>query len=1219
MADQTQRLLLQVDAATELLRRHLADGEKPLDRFERRAAKMAENVDGSIGDMGKRFGAFAQLAESAAERTQKSFEASFTQVQRIASTAIKGPTIQGGINLGAEDIRAGAAAAQQQARAFALIAEAAERAALAERDTSEATRLFIQATNASRVEAEQKAAALTAEAGALERVEIELRQSAEATELFVTEHQRIAEAAAEQQRLAAATANAAREQKALGASADALRASIDPMYAAQQRFDTELTRAETLLSAGAITTREYEAAVRIATAALQAHAAAVTGGAERERLLAASAEEAARGQRALAAAADIVRAELDPMFLAQKRFDDEMNRADALLAGGAIRQREYAAAVALARGNLYAHAQSVAGSSAGTNRLTNNTNALRYAMQGASYQVQDTFTQISMGANILQVVAIQGGQLAGQFSNIEGRAGSVARFMIGPWGLAITAALLVLAPLTRGLLDFGDATDKAVDKLKKDAVESDVTARAKARFAGTVDGLTAALKEQDKALNDTAQSERSAAERANIAARAKRDQALAIRQATAAKLAEAEADLGNFSITGATTGAAALQNQARSDRVTELRAERVKADAAVKDAERQLNVTRVDLAAEQAAISIDPIRSVTKLYDDRIKALKDQQREEARLGRVVGAESAARLRELEAQKKAAINAAQARLRAANAKPNNNQIGREINVSEATSIIAGIGGRVTSGLRSTERQAQLYADKLAGRHAGPVAKPGTSDHERGQAIDVAYGRGISVASIRQAFAKEGVAIRQLIDERDQKVFHVAFGKRGPSQQTVDDRVERARQKVLSDDIAYGQEEQAARQRLAAATRKSAQTEDQRDAELVASINAEADARKSKIDLQQKKGLSKDRADTLRDLSEQTRTQQLQNAAADRGLRILNERYDAEQQGLESQVALLRISEDMAPTERERRRIGEQILEAEQALRRQALERVRDTSKDPAAVMSAKRSLDNLPKLEAAERGQFERQNAAPLEAYRQRLKAATADTNNALQGVAVNALGSLESSLSSTIGKVLHLKGAFGELASSIISDLARIAIEKAIVSAIGGGFFGLAGGGAIGDLPGFADGGSPGGQIKGPGTGTSDSILAVLGNGKGAIRVSTKEFIVNAAATERNLPLLHAINSGRVRGFAAGGSLGGSPNLPSLRSPSLPSAARGGGMRDRVAVDVRVKTEPSPLLLASIEQTTMRTVGAAAEPIMAGAQARTIEKLRRPELPGGLG
>lgn len=55
------------------------------------------------------------------------------------------------------------------------------------------------------------------------------------------------------------------------------------------------------------------------------------------------------------------------------------------------------------------------------------------------------------------------------------------------------------------------------------------------------------------------------------------------------------------------------------------------------------------------------------------------------------------------------------------------------------------------------------------------------------------------------------------------------------------------------------------------------------------------------------------------------------------------------------------------------------------------------------------------------------------------------------------------------------------------------------------------------------DGNAQGGRISGPGTGTSDSILARLSNG---------EFVVNAKSTARYLPLLEAINA---PGFAAGG------------------------------------------------------------------------------------
>jgi TP901 family phage tail tape measure protein len=69
-----------------------------------------------------------------------------------------------------------------------------------------------------------------------------------------------------------------------------------------------------------------------------------------------------------------------------------------------------------------------------------------------------------------------------------------------------------------------------------------------------------------------------------------------------------------------------------------------------------------------------------------------------------------------------------------------------------------------------------------------------------------------------------------------------------------------------------------------------------------------------------------------------------------------------------------------------------------------------------------------------------------------------------------------------------------------------------------------------------------GGYISGPGTGTSDSIPAMLSNG---------EYVINAAATRRNRALLDAINNGAFRGYANGGEV--QPRYAS----SVPS--RGGG------------------------------------------------------------
>jgi hypothetical protein len=88
------------------------------------------------------------------------------------------------------------------------------------------------------------------------------------------------------------------------------------------------------------------------------------------------------------------------------------------------------------------------------------------------------------------------------------------------------------------------------------------------------------------------------------------------------------------------------------------------------------------------------------------------------------------------------------------------------------------------------------------------------------------------------------------------------------------------------------------------------------------------------------------------------------------------------------------------------------------------------------------------------------------------------------------------------------------------------------------------------------EGFASGGLLRGPGTGTSDSILA---------RVSNKEYIVNAKQTARFLPLLEAINSGRFRlpRFATGGAVSTSPTA-SYRFDLNGRSISGAGPADQV-------------------------------------------------------
>lgn len=74
-----------------------------------------------------------------------------------------------------------------------------------------------------------------------------------------------------------------------------------------------------------------------------------------------------------------------------------------------------------------------------------------------------------------------------------------------------------------------------------------------------------------------------------------------------------------------------------------------------------------------------------------------------------------------------------------------------------------------------------------------------------------------------------------------------------------------------------------------------------------------------------------------------------------------------------------------------------------------------------------------------------------------------------------------------------------------------------------------------------------GGLISGPGTGTSDSIPAITNTGE-PLRVSNKEFLVNARDTARTLPILEHINSGgSVPGMASGGAIGKTLMAANLR------------------------------------------------------------------------
>nr|DAK12512.1 MAG TPA: Tail tape measure [Caudoviricetes sp.] len=147
---------------------------------------------------------------------------------------------------------------------------------------------------------------------------------------------------------------------------------------------------------------------------------------------------------------------------------------------------------------------------------------------------------------------------------------------------------------------------------------------------------------------------------------------------------------------------------------------------------------------------------------------------------------------------------------------------------------------------------------------------------------------------------------------------------------------------------------------------------------------------------------------------------------------------------------------------------------------------------------------------------------------------------------------IQTSLMGLAQGTMTLKDAVKNLALTIINAMAQIAAQQLALQASNAitGWLGLAGGAAGASVT-----AATGGYIRGPGTGTSDSIPARLSDG---------EYVVRAAMVSHyGVDFLHALNRGQLRKFAQGG-LVSTPRVPSYPEPGLSETLRDGGQLAQV-------------------------------------------------------
>ena len=202
------------------------------------------------------------------------------------------------------------------------------------------------------------------------------------------------------------------------------------------------------------------------------------------RISAAAFRELYAEQERLTAGAAALRAQLDPVWAAQQRFNNEMSQARTLIAAGVITLDEYCDKLRIEQGLL----NQVSGAHG---RVTGSTGAMRAGIQQMAYQAGDMATMWAMQAPLMQIFVSQATQVTGAIGLMAGSAKGFIGFLGGPWGQVLMTSVAIGGMLAASMLDIGKADEEAkkaaekhkqaVDALNKAMRDSIATAEDKAR------------------------------------------------------------------------------------------------------------------------------------------------------------------------------------------------------------------------------------------------------------------------------------------------------------------------------------------------------------------------------------------------------------------------------------------------------------------------------------------------------------------------------------------------------------------------------------------------------------------------------------------------------------------------------------------------------------------------------------------------------------------
>ena len=841
-------------------------------------------------------------------------------------------------------------------------------------------------------------------------------------------------------------------------------------------------------------------------------------------------------------------------------------RADASTQGGTAATRAYAVAAATAAVNAEREAialreqaqvlglveRQLGTAGAAQRRTVAVSGEARAGYQQLSFQLGDVATQYASGTAASIIFAQQSGQVIQAIGLISGQSKGLIGILGGPWGIAFGAALVALTPWVSKLLEGNDALGDAIDKLRKDAAEAEISRQAHDAFTRTLEGQIDAQRKLNEEMERGIQSQRQINQQ-NLQVSLDR-QARATVSLTQAEDALAKARRESSAAWDRVRNPSALDSPEGAEanlvaaRVADgrVRAAQEKVDQlneAIETAKQGARDARIVIASDAAKAAVDPVAAINLQYDRMADAARAAARGNDELSASIGKTLAG----IEQQRASALKAEQDR-QATQRRSEGDARNGKVGPNDVGGLLTGqYGGTVTS--------------TTGGKHVAG------SYHYRGQAVDFVPKGGmgsVSKAEIRAYLESQGIQIKELLgpgDKDHDDHFHVAFGKtRRDSEQ-----IARAGQRAENSDT-RNQDEYASlvsrvqNQRLNIEQRRLVTISD-----IAANERQQVDLAQADIQRAADKGVALGK--WSQELADAVKLQAQQNADSEKAAIADKEQIALRQQAIEAELAhldgqaeMLQLQGQLAGTTKERRRIALELLEIERQAARKAIERQLEGENDPAKRAILTGDLDQQDREAAIRRRLVEQQYASPMERYRQEM--ADFDMGEELESAEVRFFENLNDELAEGATRFLKLKGVAGDFFNQLIADVIRLQIKQAMGGSGGivGGLIKLVGGGTGASSSAGSDIVLGGGYYRGLNRGFSGG--GWTGNARRdqvAGVVHGQEYVFDAASVQRiGVDQLEALRSGNLTSASAA-------SVPSVGSAERAAAAQPGIVRIEVA------------------------------------------------------